>query len=194
MELAGLIFTGPPADDPEIHAALPADLGRLLGEINGFVQFQGGLHVRGICAEPEWHSLQQVWTGARPLHILYDEVRPDDVPFAQDCVGDQFLLRGGEVVRLLAETGELEELAVDLEGFLTAANADPVGYLSLEPLLQVLNEGTALEPGQLILAYPPFCTEEAAEGVSLRAVPAEELLSFHADLAAQTGGDGGPTP
>ena len=191
MELTDHIYSGPPISDPDMQAALPSDLSRLIGEINGFVQFRGGLHVRGVCAAPTWHSLQRVWTGARCLHVLYNLVRPDDVPFAQDCVGDQFVLRDGEVLHLFAETGELEGLAVGLDAFLDAAKSDPIGYLSLEPLLQLLNEGTVLEPGELIHAHPPFCTAEAADGVSLRAVPAEELMAYHAELASQLPADGG---
>ena len=53
------------------------------------------------------------------------------------------------------------------------------------PLLQLETEGGTLRPGQLISAYPPFCTKEAADGVSLRAVPALELNRFHADFARQ---------
>ena len=191
MERSDLSYSGPVINDPAVLAELPEEFGRLIDAINGFVQFKGGLHVRGICADPQWHSLQHVWTGTRSLHRLYDLVRPNDIPFAQDCVGDQFLLRDGEVIRLFAETGELEELAVNLDAFLQATQADPIGYLSLEPLLQLHNEGAVLEPGQLILVHPPFCTEEAADGVMLRAVPADELLAFHAELATTIPSDGG---
>ena len=190
MELTDLIYSGPPIDGPDVRATLPLELSRVIGEINGFVQFKGGLHVRGVCEEPAWHSLQHVWTGAQPLHLLYDLIHPDDVPFAQDCVGDQFLLRNGEVLHLFAETGELKVLAASLDAFLKAATDDPIGFLSLEPLLQLINDGAVLEPGQLIHVHPPFCTKEAANGVSLRAVPAEELLAYHAELASQLPPDG----
>jgi len=40
-------------------------------------------------------------------------------------------------------------------------------------------------------AYAPFCTREAAGGLSLRPVPAGEVIRFHADFAADLPPDGG---
>ena len=60
----------------------------------------------------------------------------------------------------------------------------------MQPLLQFLDEGGTLEPGQLIHAYPPFCTVESGKGVSLRAVSALELIRSHAHVAAQLPPDG----
>ncbi len=37
-------------------------------------------------------TLRQVWIGEDRLSRLYPAVNADDVPFAQDCFGDQFLL------------------------------------------------------------------------------------------------------
>jgi hypothetical protein len=120
-------------------------------------------------------------------------VRPDDVPFAEDCLGDQFLLRDGSVCKLAAETGDVEPLGLTVRELFEAVAADPVGFLSLHPLLQFQEEGKHLAPGQLLSAYPPFCTTESADGVSLTAVPADERRRFLADLAAQIRGaaDGG---
>ena len=185
MELKHVTFTGPPLDDEEMLARLSANHAGLLRQINGFIQFEGGLHVRGACRAPAWHSLRDAWEGEAAFHRLYPEVRPEDVPFAEDCLGDQFLLRDGQVWRLWAETGEIESLEVGLGGFFEAVQADPVEYLSLHPLLQFQREGGRLEPGQLLAAFPPFCIKESADGVSLRAIAAGERRRFLADLAAQ---------
>jgi len=150
MQLPHVTWTGPMADDNELLDQLPPDLARLLRQIDGFIQFSGGLHVRGACREPAWHSLRDAWLGEHAFHRLYPDVRPDDVPFAQDCLGDQFLLRDGQVWRLSAETGEMRSLDVALFGFLEAA--DPVEYLSMHPLLRFMREGGSLEPGQLLAA------------------------------------------
>jgi hypothetical protein len=99
-------------------------------------------------------------------------------------LGDQFLLRDGRVVRLSAETGELEALELGLAGFLQAVQDDPVGFLSLQPLLQFQRDGGELEQGQLLGAYPPFCTTGAAKGVRLAAISCDEALRFLAHLAA----------
>src|SRR3954453_4788104 len=110
MRLEDVTFVGPPIDDPEVLGLLPPELAGLLAGQNGFVQFRGGLHVRGACRGPAWHSLREAWLGEGSFHRHYPEVRPGDVPFAEDCLGDQFLLREGRVWRLAGETGEVVPL------------------------------------------------------------------------------------
>lgn len=190
LQLTNVSYEGPRLGDASGLERLPEDYRELLVMINGFVQFGGGLHVRGICDEPEWHSLFYVWDGPLALHARYPALAPEDIPFGQDVVGDQFLLRGEKVCRLFGETGELELLNVSLYEFLEAAQADPIGYLSLQPLAQFYNEGGQLEPGQLLSVYPPFCTEEAKAGVSLRAVPTLERISFLAEFSQQISNPG----
>jgi hypothetical protein len=109
----------------------------------------------------------------------------EDVPFAENALGDQCLLRDGEVIRLYAETGSVERTGLGLAAFLAAALADPVDVLALQPLMQLHREGQTLAPGQLVNAYPPFCTEESRHGVSLRPVDAEEQRAFLAELCQQ---------
>src|SRR4051812_2832298 len=99
MRLDHTTYVGPPIDDGEVLNRLPADLARLLHEVNGFIAFEGGLHVRGACHRPAWHSLRNAWVGEDAFHRLYDGVQTEDVPFAEDCMGDQFLLREGRVWR-----------------------------------------------------------------------------------------------
>jgi hypothetical protein len=179
-------FRGPPINDPEILARLPQDLRQLLAGMNGFIMFDGGLHIRGACPEPEWHSLRKVWEGALALSALYPVIRPDDVPFAEDCMGDQFVLRDGVVHRLAAETGELSSLEAGAFDFLDKAQEDPTEYLCLQPLLQFQQEqGRSISPGELLDANPFFCMAESEEGVQLEAVPALERLSFLAHVAGQ---------
>jgi hypothetical protein len=125
--------------------------------------------------------------GPESFAFRYPGVHTSDVPFAEDIVGDQFLLRNGEVVRLFAETGDVEGLGVNLSGFLDRACENPVEYLNLQPLLQ-FEEGGRLQPGQLLSVYPPLCTKESADGVSLRAIPALERLAFLSTFARQIAG------
>lgn len=185
MQLAHMTFVGPALDDAELLARLPPNLRGLLEQVNGFIQYHGGLHVRGACRGPAWHSLRDAWLGENAFHRLYPDVRDDDIPFAEDCMGDQFLLRGGQVWRLAAETGELEFQAGALADFLHAAQEDPVEFLTIQPLLQFQQDGGNLAPGQLLAAFPPFCTQQAADGVTLAAVPAEERRRFLAEFASQ---------
>jgi len=185
MELSDISFQGPQIDDCATLNGLPESLRKLLEQINGFVQFGGGLHLRGACFSREWHSLREAWVGDNALWKLFTEVLETDVPFGQDAMGDQFVLRENVVCRLQSETGKIESLGCDFRTFIDSAQNDPVGFLQLQPLLQFHHEGGILQPGQLLSAYPPFCTANAKNGVSLRAVSAQERIAFLASFAAQ---------
>ncbi|MBK8257843.1 MAG: hypothetical protein IPK82_34895 [Polyangiaceae bacterium] len=184
MELDGVTFVGPAFDGGSVLLdLLPDNLVGLLRQINGFILFDGGLHVRGVCSSPNWHSLESVMTGSGALHANYPALLPSDVPFAQDCVADQFVLRERVVYKLESETGRFESLGLSLPEFLGAVQAEPVEFLGMDPLLRYQAEGASLMPGQVLHVYPPFCTKESAKGVSLKAVPVNEALTFLADFS-----------
>lgn len=130
--------------------------------------------------------LRKIWFGDVALYKLFPALKETDVPFAQDCLGDQFVLRDGIVYKLEAEAGEINGFGVDLQTFLQQAQANPVEYLSLEPLLQFMSEGGRLQLGQLLSVYPPFITKESANGISLKAISMFDRIGFLADFARQT--------
>ena len=176
-------YSGPPIDDGATLARAPRDLRELLEERNGFIAFGGGLHVRGACTAPRWHSLGYWWASDDALHRQFTAVLSSDVPFAEDALGDQFLLRDGEVHRLVAESGDLEALAMGLAGFLRACEADADGFLQLAPLDAFRAQGGTLAPGQLLSVHPPFVAVESQNGVSMKPVPVEERIAYLAKLA-----------
>lgn len=179
------MYIGPPIDDFQILDRLPPEYRELLARANGYVAYHGGFHVRGACRTPEWHSLRYACEGERALHRLFPAVSARDIPFAQDALGDQYLLRGGIVHRLSGETGELDSLGLNLADFDAAVRADPVGYLGLDPLEAFRAEGGVLEPGQLLSVYPPYCMRTDDSRRSFRAIAAGDRLGFLASLAAQ---------
>jgi hypothetical protein len=185
LELLNITYQGEPIDDFDILDSLPPALASLLQQINGFIQFNGGFHLRGACWQPEWHSLRTAWFGDRAFHRLYSQVMPEDIPFAEDCMGDQFLLRGETLYHLSGETGELTVLEWSFRQFIQEIQTNPVEVLSLQPLLQFQQKGEILQPGYLLAAYPPFCTKESANGVSLSAVSSRNRYQFLADFASQ---------
>jgi hypothetical protein len=126
-----------------------------------------------------------MWFGEDALHRQFPEVLPDDVPFAEDALGDQFVLRRGIVWKLAAECGEIASLNLSLPAFDAAVRADPDEFLELGPLHQFLSEGGTLEPGQLLSVVPPFLFNEAAGGVSVRAIPARQRVRFLSRLARE---------
>ena len=190
VDFHGVTYLGPPVNDRVTFDQLPADLRQLLEQANGLVAYQGGLHLRGATHLPDWHSLRAAWEGPTAFHKHYASLSPADVPFGQDAVGDQWLLRDEKVIRLRAETGELETTTMTFADFLLAVEQAPTDTLDMQPLQQFEAEGGHLEPGQLLSVYPPFCTTESATGVSLKAVPAAERLAFLADLARKLPAEG----
>jgi hypothetical protein len=189
MELRHVTYFGPPIErDSEILATLPSNLEAVLEQINGFILFEGGLHVRGVCTDPPWHSIRSVLVGEHSLHHLYPSLLATDVPFAQDCMADQFVLRERKVFKLYAETGDLDPLDLTLPAFFEAAQNNPIEFLRMEPLLRYQRDVGSLQPGQVLHAYPPFCTEESAHGVSLKAVPIGAAISFLAEFARSISG------
>jgi len=185
VRLSGITYQGPQERDDELLARLPRPLRSLLSQVNGFILMGGALHVRGACELPAWHSLEEAWSGESSFSTTYPAVAPEDVPFAEDALGDQFLLRDGLVNKLHAETGTIEFLGKSLFAFLEAVQEDPVAALQLEPFLSFYRDGGRLQPGELLMAYPPFCTREAEAGVSFKAVPADQRLAFLADFSAK---------
>ena len=181
-------YVGDEISDLVILEKLPESLGDFLQKTNDLIAFDGGLHIRGIVNSPNWHSLQKVWFGDFSLHTMFSSLKESDIPFGQDCLGDQFVLRDETVWQLSSETDELENLNLSLEDFLTKTEENPVDFLSLEPLLQFMKEGGKIEKGELLSVYPPFCMEESAEGISLRAIPMFDRLGFLADFARQVNG------
>jgi hypothetical protein len=188
MEFEHCTYVGD-AIDPGDHGLdeVPAPLAAILRQTNGLIAYGGGFHLRGLASSPEWHSLHAAWRGPAAIHRLFESVLPTDVPFGQDALGDQFVLRDGVVSRLSAETGELQQTGHGLIGFLEAVVADPDGTLGLEPLRRFERAGGTLEPGQLLNVYPPFVfATETPAARSFRAISALEQVAYLADIARQT--------
>ena len=183
MNFSDITYTGPAIDDVALLGRLDDAHRALLERTNGLIAFGGGLHIRGICEEPAWHSLKAAWEGPEAYHRLYPELLADDVPFAQDAFGDQWLLRDGFVIRLNAEDAVITETGLRLEEFIEAACDDPVDFLALELFEEWRGDGGVLEPGMLLRIHPPACSEEALSGVSVVAVTARQRFVELVNLA-----------
>jgi hypothetical protein len=176
-------YIGPPVDDSYILAELPVPLMRVLLERNGFIAYDGGLHVRGACLAPSWHSLRYWMRSDDALHRQFSAVHESDVPFAEDAFGDQYLTRDDEVHRLVAAQGEVQALSFGVKGFLAAVERDPVGFLGMEPLRKFRDAGGVLAPGELLSPDPPSMAAESSGIVGFRAIPAAERIALLAKLA-----------
>ena len=186
IQFSDVTFEGHELTDDLFFNKLPGDLKSVLGKTNGFIKFSGGFHLRGVCQEPYWHALDNFWIGKYALTNLFEKVLKTDIPFGQDCMGDQFLLRDGEVFVLKGESGDVINMRMDFSTFLEEAEANPLTFFQLYPLKQFQSEGGKLEPGQLLSVWPPFISAESRKGVSLKAVPVVDRILFLSDLAKQT--------
>ncbi|MCB2379090.1 SMI1/KNR4 family protein [Hymenobacter sp. BT635] len=183
--MKGILYTGGELTDLVSFARLPSYLQAFLREQNGVVAYFGGLHIRGCVSEPAWHALHPVWQGDTAFWRTYEAVLETDIPFAQDCVGNQFLLRGDAVLFLDTETGELADLEVDFKHFLFGIEKFPLDALGMEPLRGFQQRGGALQPGQLLSLYPPVCIASAANKPRLKLQPVAERLAWLADFYRQ---------
>jgi hypothetical protein len=94
------MYRGPPINDHDILALLPGPYARLLQQANGYIAYHGGLHIRGACHEPQWHSLRHNWLSPQAIYELYAEtLKTSDIPFGEDALGDQYILRDGSMRR-----------------------------------------------------------------------------------------------
>ena len=164
--LPGLTYPGAPLDDVAILERIPQEYAQLLAQQNGFIALWGGIHLRGACSRPVWHSLAAALDGPAALSRLFPPIRPDDLPFGQSALGVQLVLRRGVVWRLDPVAFTMECLRLDLAGLITTLDHDPSAVLDLEPLARFRAGGEQLLPGQLL----------AVGEAGMRAVPAEDLL------------------
>ncbi|MEP6572313.1 MAG: SMI1/KNR4 family protein [Gemmatimonadota bacterium] len=185
LDLPHLIYSGPAIDDEPMLAQLPRELRAALRKRNGCIAYLGAIHIRGASLEPSWHSLRSAFEGPAAFAKLYPEVFATDIPFAEEAFGDQFLLRGGAVVRLEAEGGAIDPVAPSLEEFFDRLLTNPAGALGYEPVTGLAVIGGRLEPGSLISVFPPFNLDTDGKDRSFRSIDALEQRAWLADFTAQ---------
>jgi hypothetical protein len=170
--MQNISYIGKAIEDKDTFDILPVYLKDYYCQQNGLIAFHGGLHIRGCVLKPYWHSLGYSWFGEMKLSNLFDCLTINDIPFAQDCFGNQYLIRENQIIRLLAETSELEFLHIDFKSFIERANSNPEEFLNIEKI-----ERFDLKPGQLLNVTPPFCLKSEAER-SFKPIDSEERIRF----------------
>lgn len=185
MKLPGVTYKHSDIDDQDTFSVTPSRFQDFLRQTNGIVAFKGGLHIRGCCHEPSWHSIDYYISGQPAFWKTYPDLLDIDIPFAQDCLGDQFFFRGEKVFKLNLETGEPTFYDYDFYGFLEATNDNPIEFLGMYPLVQFEMDGKELLPGQLLQAYPPLLLNIPGGIISLEAVPANDQILFLQNLYKQ---------
>ena len=177
--LQNIKYIGQKIDDFDTFDILPDYLKDFFLADNGVIALNGGLHIRGCVKTPKWHSLGAYWFGNTKLSGLFSSLETNDIPFAQDCFGDQFVIRRKNIWRLSAEFDEIKDLEIDFFEFLKQIYSNPFEFLNIENI-----EGLNLKPGQLINVTPPFCVDSKS-GYSLKPVEMEEQIKYLSDFSKQ---------
>ncbi|MFT6323069.1 MAG: hypothetical protein ACJAWO_000616 [Halieaceae bacterium] len=180
VEFKGIIYMNQECDNPDLINNLPPEMKAFYHEVNGLVAYNGGFQIRGIGTGPSWNSLEDYWTGENALHKIYPKLSPEDIPFAQDCMGDQYVYRGGSIWQLLTETGDWDDLELEFDEFIDEVIEDPIEFLALYPLIEFMDAGKELQPGELLVPSIPFSVETEEEYTFTKA-PITERLAWLAD-------------
>jgi hypothetical protein len=165
-------YWGQDIDDFDTLEILPEYLKAFFLKQNGFIAFKGGLHIRGCVKEPRWHSLKEIWFGNNKLSNLFDSIETNDIPIAQDCFGDQFVIRNGGLWLLHSETDYMTDLGIDFIQFIQQVFINSSKFLNIENI-----QCLGLKPGQLINVVPPFCIN-SKDGYKFRPIDAIEQLNY----------------
>ena len=179
QQLQNITYSGQKIDDIDTFDILPDFLKDFYLSQNGFVAFNGGFHFRGCVKTPKWHSIKEIWFGDIKLSRLFASVDINDIPFAQDCFGDQFLIRKNTILRLSSETDEILDLGIDFNGFLNQIYNNPFEFLNIDNI-----DIPGLKPGQLINVIPPFCVK-ADKGYSFKPIDMIEQIRFLSEFSKQ---------
>jgi hypothetical protein len=163
-------YSGPEIDDFETFVLLPDYLKDFFLKKNGFIIRTGFFHIRGCVKEPKWHSLKEIWLGENKLSDLFQSINKNDIPIAQNCLGDQFFLRHNIIHLLKSEYDEIENLRIDFHQFIKE-----MFELAPEDLDVKKMQNIILEPGQLINADPPLVFKSPI-GYSFKAIDAIEQI------------------
>jgi hypothetical protein len=160
-----------------------AALGDLLGRRNGFYAFESALHVFPVGSE----GTQDLagWNAPGLWRDAYGGLADGLLLFAEDLFGGQFALRDGEVVTFEPETGEVEALARDLEGWARAL-LDDYELLTGQPLAHAWQRRHGpLPAGRRLLPKTPFVLGGAYEVENLYPLEAVQGMRLRGDIARQ---------
>lgn len=157
----------------------------LLQRRNGGYFWGGALHIFGACDAPEFHSIAN-WNAPETWREPYGPDLDGVFFFAEDAFGDQFALDAkGHVLRLKAETGQLEELADDFDMWVLIVVEATDELLGRGTFAAWASENGRLPPGSQLQAFPPYVFADDPDVVQLEAVEALENMHFHGAIAAQ---------
>ena len=167
-----------------LAGSLGVDLLALLQKRNGFYAHESALHVF-----PSHSSQQEIglvdWNENALWRNEYKGLADDCLFFAEDVFGGQFCIKGGKVYTFDPETGALDYLADDIEGWAQAIVSD-YEVLTGYPLAHQWQEQNGQLPAKKrLLPKLPFVAGGEFVLDNLYLADAVEGMRFRADIANQ---------
>ncbi|MFF4314172.1 hypothetical protein [Streptomyces sp. NPDC001507] len=159
-------------------------VGVLLRRRNGFYAFLGALHVFPTVSTDVEIS-QSDWNSDDLWRACYPALGKEYTAFAEDVFGGQFLYSDSGVHQLDPESGEIEKVASDIEGWCAAILEEPevlTGYPLAEEW-QTLHG--RLPVGKRLVPKKPFILGGDFSCDNLMLVDTVESLRWRAELAAK---------
>jgi len=169
---------------PEV-TGLPSGLGDLLRRTNGFLAFESALHVLPSGPVSDGTMSVQLWNDPDLWRSSYDGMADGLFFFAEDIFGGQFALGSQGVVSFDPETGDVERIAADLEGWADRVLAD-YQLLTGFPVAHSWQElHGQLSPGMRLIPKRPFVLGGEFVPENLYPLDAAKGMRFRGDLATQ---------
>ena len=167
-----------------LAGSLGVDLLALLQKRNGFYALESALHVF-----PSHSSQQEIglvdWNENALWRNEYKGLADDCLFFAEDVFGGQFCIKGGKVYTFDPETGALDYLADDIEGWAQAIVSD-YEVLTGYPLAHQWQEQNGQLPAKKrLLPKLPFVAGGEFVLDNLYLADAVEGMRVRADIANQ---------
>lgn len=167
-----------------LAGSLKDDLLRMLRQRNGFYVLESALHVFPTHSSPQEIGLDD-WNENALWRNAYKELAEGCLFFAEDVFGGQFCIKDNLIYTFDPETGALDYLADDMEGWAKVILSDYevlTGYLLAHQWQQ---QNGQLPTKKRLLPKMPFVAGGEFKLDNLYLTDAVEGMRFRADIAYQ---------
>lgn len=165
--------------------SLPNELKKIYEYTDGFFAFESALHVFPLTDNNNQRESIASWNRQIEFIDTYNLEYPNEIIFAEDAIGGQFVLTSTGVSLLDLETNEREFVAPDIESWAKSI-LDDYEYLAAFTLAHdwQMMHGT-LPVGCRLSPNIPFILGGEFLATNLKPIPRKELLRFRAHLFEQ---------
>jgi hypothetical protein len=176
---------GPPVPAGGSRGLHDKELSEFLAQSNGFFAFEGALHVFPSGPVPADVMSVQLWNDEHLWRLGYHELAEGLYFFAEDIFGGQFALFEDRVVTFEPETGAIEEIATNLEGWADNILTDYALLTGFPIAHQWQKRHGPLTAGKRLLPKRPFALGGEFSLENLHELDAVKGMQFRSELATQ---------